>query len=72
MAAVWFRFRAELRSRWKAMVVIALLAGFAGGVALAAYAGARRTESAFSRLLVATRATDVLVNPDNSDQTALT
>jgi hypothetical protein len=72
MAAVWFRFRAELRSRWKAMVVIALLAGFAGGVALAAYAGARRTESAFSRLLVATRASDVLVNPDDSDGTALT
>ena len=72
MAAVWFRFRAELRSRWKAMVVIALLAGFAGGVALAAAAGARRTDTAFSRLVAATKAMDILVNPDNSDGTALT
>ena len=56
MTAVWYRFRAELRARWKSVVVLAVLAGIAGGVTLAAIAGARRTDSAFSRLLTETDA----------------
>ncbi|TMK66375.1 MAG: FtsX-like permease family protein [Actinobacteria bacterium] len=64
MAAVWLRFRAELRRRWQSVVVLALVGGIAGGAALAAFAGARRTDSAFPRLLRATNAWHVLVNPD--------
>jgi hypothetical protein len=64
VAAVWYRFRAELRTRWRSVLALALLAGIAGGATLAAIAGARRTDSAFSRLLVDTNAADVLVNPD--------
>ena len=71
MMAVWYRFRAELRARWKSALALAVLAGVAGGVTLAAVAGARRTDSAFSRLLVATNAADVLVNPDYGNDSGL-
>src|SRR5262245_66217594 len=64
MAAVWYRFRAELRGRWPALVALALVAGIAGAATLAAIAGGRRTDTAFARMLAATRAPDVLANPD--------
>jgi hypothetical protein len=64
MAAVWMRFRAELRARWTALLAVALLVGLAGGAALAEFAGARRTDTAFGRLVKKTAAWDVLVNPD--------
>ena len=41
MTAVWYRFRTELRVRWKSVLALALLAGIAGGATLAAVAGAR-------------------------------
>ncbi|MCJ7436225.1 MAG: hypothetical protein MUP97_00475, partial [Acidimicrobiia bacterium] len=71
MAAVWLRFRAELRSRWRALLALALLVGIAGGATLAAVAGARRTDTAFSRLLADTKSWDVLVNPDLGTDSAL-
>ena len=71
MAAVWYRFRAELRTRWRAALALALLAGIASGAALAAIAGARRTDSAYSRLLVDTNAAQVLVNPDFGNESKL-
>jgi ABC-type lipoprotein release transport system permease subunit len=48
-----------------------LLVGLAGGAALAAFAGARRTDTAFARLLEKTAASDVLVNPDLGNESAL-
>jgi hypothetical protein len=71
VAAVRYRFRAELRTRWKSIVALALLAGVAGAVALAAVAGARRTDSAFARMVRETRAADVLVNPDFGNDSGL-
>jgi ABC-type lipoprotein release transport system permease subunit len=71
MAAVWLRFRAELRTRWRALLAVALLVGLAGGAALAAFAGARRTDTAFERLVEQTEAWDVLVNPDLGSDSAL-
>ena len=53
------------------MFALVLLAGLAGGVTLAAIAGARRTDSAFSRLLVSTNAAHVLVNPDYGNDSGL-
>lgn len=61
MIAVWFRFRAELRTRWRAWLVLALLVGVAGGIALAGLAGARRTDSAYPRFLESQRAYDMLI-----------
>jgi hypothetical protein len=42
--------RSELRRRWPALVVLGLLAGVTTGLAAAAVAGARRTDSAEGRL----------------------
>jgi ABC-type lipoprotein release transport system permease subunit len=71
MSAVWYRFRAELRTRWRSMAALALLVGIAGGATIAAVAGARRTDTAYSRLVKATDAWDVLVNPDSGTDSAL-
>lgn len=59
--APWFWARHELAARWKTVVALGLLAGVAGGVSLAAIAGARRTDAAFPRYKAATGAPDALV-----------
>ena len=51
MASVWFALRAGMRRRWRALVSLALVLGLAGGVVLTAAAGARRTDTAYPRLL---------------------
>ena len=43
----------ELRARWRGWAVLVLLVGVAGGAVLTAAAGARRTDSAYPRFLVA-------------------
>ena len=48
---VWLRWRAELRAQWRTVVVLALLVGMGGGVALTAFAGARRTDTAVPRFV---------------------
>src|SRR5829696_8679122 len=53
--------RADVRSRWRSLVALALLAGITAGVALAAVAGARRTDTALDRLRDETRAADAIV-----------
>jgi hypothetical protein len=72
VAAVWLRFRRELRSRWRGWLVVAVLAGVAGGAVLTAAAGARRTQSALGRHLVAYRFPDAWLHMSNSgpDNTA--
>jgi ABC-type lipoprotein release transport system permease subunit len=59
MIAVATWFRAELRTRWRSWVLLAFIVGILAGSAVGVAAGARRTESALSRFLVATRAPDV-------------
>jgi ABC-type lipoprotein release transport system permease subunit len=61
MAAVWFWARRELVNRWRALVVLGILAGVAGGIATAAVAGARRTSTVFDRWKEATAAPDAIV-----------
>lgn len=53
----------ELGRRWMSWAVLALLVGVAGGVVLAAAAGARRTDSAYPSFLSVYRASDALVSP---------
>jgi ABC-type lipoprotein release transport system permease subunit len=60
-AGVWYWARRELAQRWRALVVLGLLGGLAGGVAFAALAGARRTETVFDRWQDATLAPDAIV-----------
>ncbi|MGH9214643.1 MAG: ABC transporter permease [Acidimicrobiales bacterium] len=61
MTAVWYRFRAELRSRWVAWLGLAVLVGVAAGAVMALVAGARRTDTAYARFLQAHNAYDVMV-----------
>jgi ABC-type lipoprotein release transport system permease subunit len=67
VGAVWYRARSELRRRWLATAVLALLVAVAGAAVLAAAAGARRTSSAYPRLVEETAASDVLVNPNDGN-----
>jgi hypothetical protein len=62
MTAVWYRFRAELRMRWRGWLALALIAGIAGGAVLALTAGARRSDTAYRRFLRAQDAYDVFVS----------
>jgi hypothetical protein len=64
MAAVWARSRADLRARWRAWLGLSLAVGVAAGAVLALAAGARRTGSAYPRLVAAER-------PPNVDSMAL-
>jgi ABC-type lipoprotein release transport system permease subunit len=51
MSAVASWLRAELRARWRSWIVLTVLVGFLGGVALTAATGARRTDTALARLV---------------------
>src|SRR5215475_11853896 len=66
MRAVMHLAAHELRARWRGWVVLVALVAVAGGAVLAAAAGALRTDSAYPRLLTASKASDVLVAPDGS------
>jgi hypothetical protein len=63
------RVRIELRSRWREWLGVALFAGLAGGLVIAAAAGARRTDSTLMRHLVAYRFPDaqILAANDSAD-----
>jgi hypothetical protein len=61
MAALRIRFRAELRSRWRAWLALILLAAVAGGLLVAMAAASRRTATAYARFLAATNAADAYV-----------
>jgi hypothetical protein len=54
-----YRFRATFAHRWGGLVVIVVLMGLVGGVAMAAVAGARRTQSAYPRFLASTNPSDI-------------
>jgi hypothetical protein len=61
MGAVRLLVRSEFRRRWRSLIVVGLLVAFAGGVTLAAVAGARRTSTSFDRFQESTRSHDVLL-----------
>src|SRR5207244_12114587 len=63
VSALTMRLRVELRARWRAWGVIALLIGVAGGAVLTTAAGARRTDTAYGRYLRYARAADVVISP---------
>lgn len=71
MAAVWYRARAELRRDRRTVATLAVICGLVGGAALTAAAGARRTDSAYGRFLVAQRAYDAMVINYPDDGTAV-
>lgn len=58
MAAVWVLAKARLRARWRALLGLTLLVGVASGAVMVAAIGARRTATAYPRLLEVTLAQD--------------
>ena len=68
MEAVWFRTISELRRRWRAWVALAVLAGIGGGIAIAAFAGARRTNTTLDRFVAGGAAPpDATIDPAPAD-----
>ncbi len=63
MDTLWLVLRSDLRRKWRALVSLALLLGLAGGVVLTAVAGARRTDTAYPRLLQWANAAQLDVGP---------
>jgi ABC-type antimicrobial peptide transport system permease subunit len=66
MTTVWLALRADVRRRWPALLSLALLLGLIGGVVLTAAAGARRTDTAYPRLLTWANASQVDIAPENT------
>lgn len=61
--AAIFWARIDVRRRWRSLVLVGLLAAVTAGLAMAAVAGARRTDTALERLRRETRAADAVVFP---------
>lgn len=68
---IWSHLRAEFGRRWAAWIAVIVLVGVVGGLVLGSLAGARRTHSAYGRLVADTEAWDVLVNPNLGTESAL-
>jgi ABC-type lipoprotein release transport system permease subunit len=60
-AAFWSR--RDVRRRWRSLVLLGVLIGLTVGLALASWAGARRTDTALERLRVQSNAADAVVFP---------
>jgi hypothetical protein len=59
LRVAWYRFWATLHDRWGSYVTIIVLVALLGGLAMAAIAGARRTQSSFPTLLSQTDSSNV-------------
>jgi hypothetical protein len=62
MGITLYFFRATYRQSWRVALVVALIGGLLGAAAMAALAGARRTDSAYGRYLQAAKASDVMID----------
>jgi ABC-type lipoprotein release transport system permease subunit len=60
--AVWVGLRGDGRRRWRAWLGVVVLIGLFGGIVTAAAAGARRTDHAYERLVVANHGAGYLVS----------
>ena len=72
MGGVWYGVRTRLRSERWSLVAIVLLVGLSGGVVMTTVAAARRTSSAFDRLVDANAISTALVTPDKGNESELT
>jgi ABC-type lipoprotein release transport system permease subunit len=59
VTAVWLRLRVDARANWRSWAGVAVLVGILTGAAIAALAGASRTQSSLNRFVRGTRAFDI-------------
>jgi ABC-type antimicrobial peptide transport system permease subunit len=69
LTAFWLVIWVEVRGRWRALASLALLLGLVGGVVLGAAAGARRTDTAYPRLLAWGNASQLSIVPEGTGLT---
>jgi hypothetical protein len=62
MILAWYAGRATWRQMWRITLLVALIGGLLGSVALGAVAAARRTDSGYGRYLHSVNASDVAVD----------
>jgi len=63
LRVAWYRLRATFRHRWGSYLVLAVLIGLIGGVAMGALIAARRTYASYPRFLASTNPSDLVVQP---------
>lgn len=64
LRVVTYRFRTTIHHRWGGYVAFVLLLGLLGGLAMAAVAGARRTQSSYPVYLASTNPSDVSLSTE--------
>ena len=69
MTAVWLRLRVDARANWRSWLGAALLVGILSGAAIAAFAGATRTQSSLQRFVRGTRAFDIALTNGSTPDT---
>jgi hypothetical protein len=69
MKAVTYRLRADMRRSWVGALALAAVIAVLGGVVLACAAGARRTSSAYPRMVTQLSAIELLVGVETQDRT---
>jgi ABC-type lipoprotein release transport system permease subunit len=62
MGIAFYAWRASWRRSWRMVLAVTLIGGLLGAAAMAALAGARRTDSAYGRYLQAAKASDVMID----------
>ena len=62
MGTTLYAWRVGWRRSWQLALAVALIGGLLGAAAMAALAGARRTDSAYGRYLQAARVSDVMID----------
>lgn len=68
MAWLSYRVRAEVRTRWRSLLALAVVIAVVGGVVLATAAGARRTRTAVDRLDEAGRSPHSFLDASGTDE----
>lgn len=63
--------RTELRHGWRNLVGIVVLVALIGGLVLGGLAGAQRTRTAVDRMIEQNEVSDVLINPNDGDDSVL-
>jgi ABC-type lipoprotein release transport system permease subunit len=67
--AVLLRLRVEARAYWRSWLGVALLVGILTGAAIAAFAGASRTQSSLNRFVAGTHAFDIALTNGSTPDT---